>query len=108
MVKTCGVCAVENHIMIFVTFLPVLICLSLIFVLYQEARKELLQLDFEGILKHFRVTMPKKYMDEERYKQLFSTALGIKVCLEALQKIQNHCRKLYYLVEFCVLFLFKS
>lgn len=45
----------------------------------QDARKDLLQMDFEGILKYFRVTMPKRYMEEERYKQLLASALSIKV-----------------------------
>ncbi|KXJ05964.1 Rab GTPase-activating protein 1-like [Exaiptasia diaphana] len=64
--------------------IDIVLCLGTDFVfqmavaLLKDARKELLQLDFEGILKYFRVTMPKKYMDEERYKQLFASALGIK------------------------------
>ncbi|KXJ13863.1 Rab GTPase-activating protein 1 [Exaiptasia diaphana] len=57
--------------------------------LLKDARKELLQLDFEGILKYFRVTMPKKYMDEERYKQLFASALGIKISPKKLKKYEK-------------------
>ena len=36
-------------------------------------------MDFEGILKFFRVNLPKKFMEEEQYKQLMNLAIGIKV-----------------------------
>ncbi|KAK3713438.1 hypothetical protein QZH41_012477 [Actinostola sp. cb2023] len=78
----------------FLTLFTAKFPLSMVFwiidvVLCLEARKELLQLDFEGILKYFRVTMPKKYIDEERYKQLFATALGIKVTAKKLKKYEK-------------------
>lgn len=34
------------------------------------SKEELLQLDFEGVLKHFRVQLPKKYRTDEAAKQL--------------------------------------
>ena len=37
-------------------------------------------MDFEDILKYFRVSMPKKYLDEEEYKKLINSALGFRVC----------------------------
>jgi len=36
-------------------------------------------MDFEDILKYFRVSMPKKYLDEEEYKKLINSALGFRV-----------------------------
>lgn len=39
----------------------------------------MLALDFEGVLKHFRVAVPKKYRSEEAAKTLLRTAVSIKV-----------------------------
>jgi len=36
-------------------------------------------MDFEDILKYFRVSMPKKYLDEEEYKKLINSALSFRV-----------------------------
>ncbi|GFS47608.1 rab GTPase-activating protein 1 [Nephila pilipes] len=43
------------------------------------SRKDLLALDFEGILKYFRVTLPKKYRSENSARELLSAAINIKV-----------------------------
>ncbi|KAH0807709.1 hypothetical protein GEV33_015082 [Tenebrio molitor] len=42
-------------------------------------KKDLLQLDFEGILKYFRVSLPKKCRTEESARQLIKLACNIKV-----------------------------
>lgn len=42
-------------------------------------KKDLLLLDFEGILKYFRVSLPKKCRSEESAKQLIKLACSIKV-----------------------------
>ncbi|XP_060525757.1 rab GTPase-activating protein 1-like isoform X2 [Cylas formicarius] len=42
-------------------------------------KRDLLQLDFEGILKYFRVSLPKKCRSEEAAKQLVKLACSIKV-----------------------------
>lgn len=42
-------------------------------------KKDLLQLDFESILKYFRVTLPKKCRNEEVAKILMKLATGLKV-----------------------------
>lgn len=42
-------------------------------------KKELLMLDFEGILKYFRVSLPKKCRSEEAAKNLMKLACSIKV-----------------------------
>ena len=48
----------------------------------QASRRELIQMDFEAILKYFRISMPKKYLDEEEYKKLVNSALGFRVCAD--------------------------
>ncbi|KAF5273077.1 hypothetical protein FQR65_LT04819 [Abscondita terminalis] len=47
--------------------------------LLMTCKKDLLQLDFEGILKYFRVALPKKCRTEEAARQLMKTACSIKV-----------------------------
>ena len=47
--------------------------------LLMACKKDLLQLDFEGILKYFRVSLPKKCRSEEAAKQLIKLACSIKV-----------------------------
>lgn len=47
--------------------------------LLQMSKKELLSSDFEGILKYFRVSLPKKYRNEDVARQLFKLATSIKV-----------------------------
>jgi len=42
-------------------------------------KKDLLQLDFESILKYFRVTLPKKCRNKEVAKLLMKLATGLKV-----------------------------
>lgn len=43
------------------------------------SRKDLLALDFEGVLKYFRVHLPKRYRSEDAAKELLQTAIGMKV-----------------------------
>ncbi|RWS11044.1 rab GTPase-activating protein 1-like protein [Dinothrombium tinctorium] len=43
------------------------------------SKKELMVLDFEGVLKHFRVQLPKKYRTEENARFLLKTTNSIKV-----------------------------
>ena len=40
-------------------------------------------MDFEAILKYFRVSMPKKYLDEDEYKKLITSALNFRVWIFA-------------------------
>ena len=42
------------------------------------SKKELMALDFEGVLKYFRVSLPKKFQNEENGKLLLRTAVSIK------------------------------
>ncbi|XP_044261828.1 rab GTPase-activating protein 1-like isoform X1 [Tribolium madens] len=48
--------------------------------------KDLIQLDFEGILKYFRVSLPKKCRNEESTRQLIKSACMIK--LKKLRKFE--------------------
>lgn len=45
----------------------------------QMSKKELLNADFEGILKYFRVSLPKKYRNEETARQMIRMATSVKV-----------------------------
>ncbi|XP_037082185.1 rab GTPase-activating protein 1-like, partial [Pollicipes pollicipes] len=47
--------------------------------LLQVSKKDLLGLDFEGTLKFFRVSLPKRYRNEENARQLVKTAVATKV-----------------------------
>lgn len=42
-------------------------------------KKDLLQLDFEGILKYFRVSLPKRCRTEEGANSIMKMACNIKV-----------------------------
>ncbi|XP_026484545.1 rab GTPase-activating protein 1-like isoform X2 [Vanessa tameamea] len=59
--------------------------------LLSRARKDLLQHDFEGVLKYFRVTLPKKCRAEEASRQIVKLACSIKV--KRLQKYQLEYEK---------------
>lgn len=58
------------------------------------SRKDLLALDFEGILKYFRVHMPKKYRTEEAARELMATAVAAKV-------IEVLVLQLMFTIRFC-------
>jgi hypothetical protein len=45
----------------------------------QASRRDLLALDFEGVLKYFRVSLPKKYRSEEAAAELIHSAASYKV-----------------------------
>ncbi|XP_013144238.1 PREDICTED: rab GTPase-activating protein 1-like [Papilio polytes] len=59
--------------------------------LLSRSRKDLLQHDFEGVLKYFRVTLPKKCRAEESSRQIVKLACSIKV--KRLQKYQLEYEK---------------
>jgi Rab GTPase-activating protein 1 len=46
----------------------------------KTSRRDLLALDFEGVLKYFRVQLPKKYKSEEAARDLLNMAVSMKVC----------------------------
>lgn len=47
----------------------------------QTAKKDLLTLDFEGILNYFRVSLPKRFQTERQCQRLFHAMRGFKVCM---------------------------
>uniref|UniRef100_A0A7M6DP46 Rab-GAP TBC domain-containing protein n=1 Tax=Clytia hemisphaerica TaxID=252671 RepID=A0A7M6DP46_9CNID len=57
--------------------------------LLKTARKDLLQLDFEGILKYFRINMPKYYMLEPHRKDLVKTIYDIKISKKKVTKYKQ-------------------
>lgn len=61
--------------------------------LLQCSRQQLLTLDFEGILKFFRVALPKKYRSEESMSHLIKTALSQKVKIVVILCVLS---KLYF------------
>ncbi|XP_021696574.1 rab GTPase-activating protein 1-like isoform X3 [Aedes aegypti] len=67
--------------------------------LLSVCKKDLLELDFEGILKYFRVTLPKKCRSENQAKKLMKLAFECKVKklkkyeLEYLAKKEENERK---------------
>ena len=46
---------------------------------FQTAKKDLLTLDFEGILNYFRVSLPKRFQTEQQCQHLFHALRGFKV-----------------------------
>ncbi|XP_048482097.1 rab GTPase-activating protein 1-like [Plutella xylostella] len=59
--------------------------------LLSRARRDLLAHDFEGVLKYFRVTLPKKCRAEEASRQIVKLACSIKV--KRLPKYQQEYEK---------------
>ncbi|XP_029656353.1 rab GTPase-activating protein 1 isoform X2 [Octopus sinensis] len=57
--------------------------------LLKMSRKDLLALDFEGVLKYFRVHLPKRYRSEDTAKELLLTAIGMKVTVKRLKKYEK-------------------
>lgn len=65
--------------------------------LLNYCKKDLIQLDFEGILKYFRVSLPKKCRTEEVAKHLIQTACSIK--LKKLKKYEMEFLRLKGIVN---------
>lgn len=52
-----------------------------------SSKQELLALDFEGVLKYFRVQMPKRYRNQENVQQLILASSEI-----SLKKLKKHAK----------------
>ncbi|XP_053324560.1 rab GTPase-activating protein 1-like isoform X2 [Spea bombifrons] len=67
--------------------------LSIIFhvalALLKTSKEDLLQADFEGALKFFRVQLPKRYRAEENARRLMEQACNIKVPTKKLKKYEK-------------------
>jgi len=57
--------------------------------LLKGSRKDLLALDFEGVLKFFRISLPKKYRTEGTAAELITLAASIKISQKKLFKYQK-------------------
>lgn len=57
--------------------------------LLKTARKELLLLDFEGILNYFRVSLPKKFTTDAECSRLFQLLKNYKVTDAKLKKLEK-------------------
>ncbi len=72
----------------------VLVIFSVGLALLKNCQRELLALDFEGVLKYFRVTMPKKYRQEQSFRELMQVWVGLegKVTEKKLKKFEKSYR----------------
>jgi hypothetical protein len=57
--------------------------------LLKIARKDLLAMDFENILKYFRVTLPRKFLTPEDCNNFFRKMNGFKVDEKKLKKLEK-------------------
>ncbi|KAK0390326.1 hypothetical protein QR680_019302 [Steinernema hermaphroditum] len=57
--------------------------------LLNDSKKDLLQLDFEGALKYFRVALPRKYRTENSAKELIHSAVKLKISHKRLSKYEK-------------------
>uniref|UniRef100_A0A8C1Y072 Rab GTPase-activating protein 1 n=1 Tax=Cyprinus carpio TaxID=7962 RepID=A0A8C1Y072_CYPCA len=57
--------------------------------LLKTSKDDLLQTDFEGALKFFRVPVPKRYRSEENAKKLMELACSMKVTSHKLKKYEK-------------------
>ncbi|CAD5229473.1 unnamed protein product [Bursaphelenchus okinawaensis] len=61
--------------------------------LLQDTKSDLLRLDFEGILKYFRVTLPRRYRSEAVAKELIVKAVNLKISHKKLTKYEKMFRE---------------
>ncbi|KAF7700769.1 hypothetical protein HF521_001934 [Silurus meridionalis] len=57
--------------------------------LLKTSKDDLLQADFEGALKFFRVPVPKRYRSEENAKKLMELACSMKISQKKLKKYER-------------------
>ncbi|KAF3848954.1 hypothetical protein F7725_015451 [Dissostichus mawsoni] len=57
--------------------------------LLKTSKDDLIQTDFEGALKFFRVPVPKRYRSEENAKKLMELACGMKISQKKLKKFEK-------------------
>jgi hypothetical protein len=71
-----------------------LVIFSIALSLLKNSQRDLLALDFEGVLKYFRVTMPKKFRIEQNFKDLMQvwSVLHSKITEKRLKKYEKNYR----------------
>jgi len=62
--------------------------------LLQDSKKVLLQLDFEGVLKYFRVALPRRYRTESNAKDLIKNAVKLKISHKKLLQYEKEYHSL--------------
>uniref|UniRef100_A0A3Q3EKB5 Rab GTPase-activating protein 1 n=1 Tax=Labrus bergylta TaxID=56723 RepID=A0A3Q3EKB5_9LABR len=62
--------------------------------LLKTSKDDLIQTDFEGALKFFRVPVPKRYRSEENAKKLMELACSIKISQKKLKKFEKEYQTL--------------
>uniref|UniRef100_A0A673CC15 RAB GTPase activating protein 1 like n=1 Tax=Sphaeramia orbicularis TaxID=375764 RepID=A0A673CC15_9TELE len=71
-----------------------LLCEVLLNSLHSTIQEDLLQADFEGALKFFRVQLPKRYRAAENARRLMEQACNIKVPTKKLKKFEKEYQTL--------------
>ncbi|KAK7095541.1 rab GTPase-activating protein 1-like isoform X2 [Littorina saxatilis] len=66
-----------------------LVIFSVALSLLKLSRKDLLSHDFEGVLKYFRVQLPKRFRTEEAAMELMQTAVSLKVTAKKMKKYEK-------------------
>lgn len=66
------------------------VLLKMALALLKLSRKNLLVLDFEGIMKYFRIALPKKYRTDSAAQELIKVAIKINVKVKT-RRIQLVC-----------------
>ncbi|CAF1048306.1 unnamed protein product [Rotaria sordida] len=62
---------------------------SVALALLKFSQKDLLSLDFEGIMRFFRVNLPKKYRSEDHADELIQTASSMKINVKKLKRYEK-------------------
>jgi hypothetical protein len=52
-------------------------------------QKDLLSLDFEGVMRFFRINLPKKYRSEDHADELIQTACSMKINAKKLKRYEK-------------------
>ncbi|CAF0799546.1 unnamed protein product [Brachionus calyciflorus] len=71
-----------------------MVIFSIALSLLKSSQRDLLALDFEGVLKYFRVNLPKKFRNEQNFKDLMSIWVNFnsKLSEKKLKKLENNYR----------------
>ncbi|XP_051977501.1 rab GTPase-activating protein 1-like isoform X2 [Xyrauchen texanus] len=70
------------------------IIFSVALALLKTSKEDLLQADFVGALKFFRIQLPKRYRAAENARRLMEQACNIKVPTKKLKKFEKECQSL--------------
>jgi hypothetical protein len=72
------------------------VILSIALALLKSSQRDLLALDFEGVLKYFRVSMPKKFRNESKFQELMQLWLPLhsKISDKKLKKLEQKYKQM--------------